>query len=470
MRSMLRLGTVSGLLLLGLVLPAFAADLSESELSRKAMNDAADVRKLRKKSEFVRDQSPAFVRAPASPAPAGDYDVAKFPPTVMLQILPDLNPEYFTGAAQYMACWANWAYVTRSADNRFFCAASNHLGRGASINVYEYAPPANKVRKVLDVAGLLGWASDSYTDGKIHGHMGIMADGTLWGATHEGVHPDEQWYAAGFRGSWLFSHNLRSGKSRNWGVPLAGASLPCHTLDEKRGRLVMASSGGQIVCWDTLAHKVTHAGYPPRGWLWWPRAMLCDRSTGTFWGMDNSEAPHRFMSYDPQINRFVRFETSVPENPFVAGAGPLRGHTPDPAMDGYFYWATINGALFRFRPEGTNEPVVEPVGVTWDKGRDTLQMAMEPKGRYIYYYPKGDPAPIVQFDVKTGRRKALCWLQDYYFQKYGYWMDHVYGMEVSNDGSFLVVCTNGTFTADRGNAFGHPALLVVHVPEQERPQ
>jgi len=32
--------------------------------------------------------------------------------------------------------------------------------------------------------------------------------------------------------------------------------------------------------------------------------------------------------------------------------------------------------------------------------------------------PKGD-APIVQYDVKTGKRKALCWLQDYYFDKYG---------------------------------------------------
>ena len=115
-------------------------------------------------------------------------------------------------------------------------------------------------------------------------------------------------------------------------------------------------------------------------------------------------------------------------------------------MDGWYYWATLNGTLFRFKPEGPDgQPVVELVGTTWDKGRDVLQMALDPSGRYVYYYPKGD-APVVQYDVKTGKRKALCWLQDYYFEKYGYFMGQVYGMNISKDGSFLVCCMNGEFS------------------------
>jgi hypothetical protein len=70
--------------------------------------------------------------------------------------------------------------------------------------------------------------------------------------------------------------------------------------------------------------------------------------------------------------------------------------------------------------------------------------------------------------VKTGKRKALCWLQDYFFDKYGYFMGEVYGMNISKDGSFLVCVMNGEFSG-KGNSFGHPALLVVEIPKEERP-
>lgn len=87
-----------------------------------------------------------------------------------------------------------------------------------------------------------------------------------------------------------------------------------------------------------------------------------------------------------------------------------------------FYWATSNGALFKFKPEGPDGPEVVPQGVTWDQGRDVLQIALSPRGRYLYYQPKGYPSPLVQVDVMTGEKKALAFLQDYYFEKYGYWL------------------------------------------------
>jgi hypothetical protein len=452
-----------------LPMPVPGADLSESEQKRKAMNDASDKLKLRQKTDFVEDRSEAFLKLPAT-KPPGDYDVGKTIPTVKLQILPNLEPEYFSGDAQYMACWANWGYVTRSDDNRFFFGASDHLGRGATINIYEYSARSGKLQRILEMGKLLGWTPETYTDGKLHGCMGIMPDGMMWGTTHEAVHPDEKWYAAGYRGSWLFSYNINTREAKSWGVPLVGDSLPCSTLDEKRGRFMIASSGGEMVAWDCNEKRVRYAGWPPNGWKWWARSLFCDRSTGIYWGMDSSQEPPRFMSFDPELNRFARYEVTVPSNPILNKPAALRGHTPDPAMDGWVYWATLNGALFRFKPSGTNAPVVEVSGVTWDQGRDTLQMAMEPKGRYVYYFPKGDPSPIVQFDVKTGRKKALCWLQDFYFEKYGYILGEVYGMEVAKDGSFLVICVNGEFSDKRAYAYGHPALVVVEIPKEERPE
>mgnify|MGYP006306497891 CR=1 FL=1 len=66
-------------------------------------------------------------------------------------------------------------------------------------------------------------------------------------------------------------------------------------------------------------------------------------------------------------------------------------------------------------------------------------------------------------------QEAIVFLQDYFFEKYGYWLgSHVYGMEVSKDGSFAVVVMNGTF-AGRKKSFGHPGLAVISIPSEERP-
>jgi hypothetical protein len=431
------------------------------------MNAKADKTNLRQKKEFVVEHSDSFLKVPEKLT--GDFLVAKTAPTIKFQVLPNLVPEYFSEDA-YMAGWANWAYVTRSDDNRFYMATSNHLGRGAQINLYEYRPKDNKVERVLDVSKLLGWSENMWTDGKIHGHMGIMPDGTLWGGTHFGPHPEEKWIADGYRGSWLFSYNINTKKATNWGVPLVVHNLACHTLDTKRG-IFMATGdySGMVLSWDVNAKKVRYAGYPPNGWKWWPRAMLLDEKTGIFWGMDVSEKPYRFLSFDPELNRFTRYDVQVPPNPLNNTQAELRGHTDYPDANGWYYWSTLNGAFFRFKPDAAKGPQIEVIGANWDQGRDVLQMAIDPSRRYVYYQPKGDNSPLVQYDTKAGKRKAIGFLQDYFFEKYGYWLgSEVYGMEISTDGSFVVIAENGTF-GNRGAAFGHPGLTIVEIPASERP-
>jgi len=441
--------------------------LDESEIERMERNNQFDIHNLRERREFITDQSETFLLIPDGLS--GDFDVASVPPIVHFQILPDLHPEYFSEEA-YQAGWANWAKVTRSEDNRFFVPASDHLGRGAQINLYEYRPDDHVVEKVLDVSETLGWSKEMYTDGKIHGKTGIMADGTMWAATHRGPMPTDEWWESGYRGSWLLSYNIHTGESKNWGVPLVGNELPVHTLDPDRG--IFAATGGltaTILLWDVRKKKTRFAGYPPNGWVWHPRAMFLDPETGIFWGMDFSEHPYRFISLDPELNRFRRYEVTVPANPVTGEQGILRGITERPAMDGWYYGSTRSGALFRFRPDHDSGPEVESVGVTWDEGRDVVQLALGPEGRYIYYQPRGDHAPLVQYDVKTGRKKAIAFLQDYYFETYGYWPGSaVYGLEISNDGSFVVIAENGTFEG-RGKSFGHPALTIVTIPAEERP-
>jgi hypothetical protein len=442
----------------------------EKEQERMALNQKFDHLKIRQKKTFTVEQRAEFLRTPLSESPVGEFSVARVPPRVKLMILPDLDPEYFLDVKDpgdaYMFAWANWAYVSRSQDNHFYFAASNHRGYGCQINIYEYVPARELVHRLVDVTKILGWTKDNYSDGKIHGHMGIMPDGTLWACTHFGPHPDDSWFANGYRGSWMLSYNIYTRETRNWGIPIVGGNLATFHLDTQRGRLVGTGSlSNMVLCYDVLNKQVRFAGYPPKGWTWGPRTMLLDQETGKFWTVDMNDG-YAFFSFDPEFNKFEHYDVRPPVNPMTQKTGFPRGHTDRPAIDGWYYWATIDGTLFRFRPEGAKGPEVQLVGTTWDTGRDVLQMALDPGRRYIYYYPK-ENSPIVQYDVSTGKRKIIGWLQDFFFEKYGYCMGEVYGMEISSDGDYLVIVTNGTFEG-RGTYFGHPALLVVEIPAEER--
>lgn len=464
------------LLVLAFLFPALASggwNITEKE--RRALNDRMDRQQLRRKSDFVTDRSAKMLVQPKTEKVVGEFGVAKTPPEIRMRIMPDMVPEYFSDD-QPEAAWANWGKVTRSADNRFFFSVGDHRGCGCQINIYEYCPARNTLDRVVDVTKLLGWTSHSYTDGKIHGRMGIMPDGTLWAATHYGVYPDSAWFANGYRGSWLLSYNIHSHEARNWGVPLAGTNLPEFNVDTRRGRLLGTGSFAALLCWDTIERKVRYAGCPPKGWIWWERAMLLDEGTGKFWSSDMSDQQFRFLSFDPEVNRFERHELTPPENPFTTAVGQIRAYTERRAMDGAFYCVSQNGALFRFRPE---KPAVEPLGTNWDRGRYTSTIALDPTGRYFYYLPGGlrmqndsENSSIIQYDVKTGKKKVIAWLDDYYYEKYGYWVGGTYGMEISADGSFLVIVMNGAFVTrddEKGSPYGNPALFVVNIPAEERP-
>ena len=107
---------------------------AEKEKERMELNDKFDKFKLREKTEFVVDTSEKVLKPPKE-KPVGDYIIAQVPPTTKLQIVPDMIPEYFTDEGlQYQAGWANWGYVTRSNDNRFYFSVGDHKGMGCRLN------------------------------------------------------------------------------------------------------------------------------------------------------------------------------------------------------------------------------------------------------------------------------------------------------------------------------------------------
>ncbi|MHB9028255.1 MAG: hypothetical protein ACYC9O_05765, partial [Candidatus Latescibacterota bacterium] len=272
------------------------------------------------------------------------------------------------------------------------------------------------------------------------------------------------------------SYHVRTGEARNRGMPLPGNTLAEITLDTKRGMLFAAGEFSSVLCLDVVRNNTVFAGVPPNGWRWFKRASLLDEN-GKFWSTDSADSLRRFLSYDPRANRFERHELAAPENPWSNMPQDLRAFTERRAMDGAYWCITYNGAMFRFRPE---KPAAELSGVNWDRGRYTSSMAMNPSGRYLYYMPGGtkmqnanEYGPLVQFDIKTGKKKVLAWLVDYYYEKYGYWVGGTYGLEISADGSFLVILMNGAFRLRddlHDYAYEYPALFVVNIPAAERPE
>jgi hypothetical protein len=76
--------------------------------------------------------------------------------------------------------------------------------------------------------------------------------------------------------------------------------------------------------------------------------------------------------------------------------------------------------------------------------------------------------PVVQYNTETGEKKVLAWLHDYYHEKYGYKAGGTFGIELSEDGSLLVIQTNGNFGPYDSSALDYPAIFAVHIPESER--
>ncbi len=448
--------------------------LTPGEKRRAERNALWDFKHLRRKSGFVVEHSESFLHPPEGyPGyrPLEDFSIATTPPKVRFQVLPDLVPEYFSVGEAYQAGWANWAAVTRSEANRFYLAAGDHRGRGSQLNLYEYRPEQDEdgvLERVLDVSAALGWHNDMYTDGKLHGYMDIMPDGTLWAATHRGPAPTDEWYAAGYRGAWLFSFNIHTGAATNWGVPMIGQELPSHRLDRKRG--IFFATGHQttaMLCWDVNAKRVRYAGSPPNGWIWHARSMFVNETTGIFWGVETSESPYRFISFDPERNRFHRHDVEVPGYPGSGRQYPHGAWATGPDRDGWHYM-DFGGVFTRFRPDRETGPEVEVLGVTAAEGRfPVLQMALCPEKRFVYWTPRrNDTMVIKQYDIETGSKKIIGFLTGHIWKNYGLdFGNGVWGMNISTCGSFLVIMDNGGF----GRRFwGHPVLFVVSIPASER--
>ncbi|MCH7726672.1 MAG: hypothetical protein IH991_09365 [Planctomycetes bacterium] len=420
--------------------------------------------------KLATDTSDAFLKAPSRLR--NGVEIAKKAPTVDFM--------YFPGQTYPGNPWSNWGECLAAGGKCYASIGDHHAlpskdpRYSGNAFVFEYDPKTKALRKLVDLKKLLDLPDGHYTPGKIHGRLDLGEDGWLYFSTHRGSKSATQDDTYHYQGDYIIRTHPGTGKSEVVACgPIPRHCIPTSILDPKRLIFYGGTIGGEsytapehFLAYDLKAQKVLYSG--PNGP---PRYIIFAKSTGRIYYVPTraNQMIGRMMRYDPdkdgppvQINSTLGLRAATQETP-----------------QGYVYTVSSGqggrATLYAFN---TKTEEVEKLG---DPSVGTQSyittIDADPTGRYLYYIPgahggsQHDGAAVVQFDVKTRKKKVIAFLHPFYQQEYGYTPLGTFGSAVSEAGDKLYITWNG----NRGGAdsrgrvsFNTCALTVIHIPESER--
>jgi hypothetical protein len=403
----------------------------------------------------VTDRTKRFLK-PVSKLREG-VEIAGTPPTVDFL--------YYSVQTYPGSPWSVWG-DSLAANGKYYSAIGDHEKPQGNAFVFEYDPKTKRQRTLVNLKKLLRLPEGHYMPGKIHSRIDMDSDGWLYFATHRGgtrVTTDRYHY----KGDWIVRHHPQKGKTEIVAhAPVSKHCIPTSVLDPKRLIFYGGTAAGNrkdpvmFFAYDirkrTVLHTAENGPY---------RYLIFAKSTGRVYYVNEDEGP--LMRYDPADGKPP---TRIP------GKIGLRSATQE-TRDGYVYTVSTrrDGSLWRFN---TRTEKIDRIGnAAVGKQTYVTSLDVDPTGRYLYYIPgahggsEGDGTAIVQFDVKTGRKKVLAFLYPFYKEKYGYTPLGTFASAVSEDGSKLYVTWNGNRGGkdNRGRyRFDTCAMTVIHIPESER--
>ncbi|MBI4603939.1 MAG: hypothetical protein HY721_18445 [Planctomycetes bacterium] len=379
-------------------------------------------------------------------------EIARTPPAVDFM--------YYAGQDHPGAPWSVWGDGC-AAGEKYYSAVGDHRSPRGTAKLYEYDAAARKLRLLVDLREFLESsgkipAEMNYIPGKVHGRIDLGNDGWLYYSTHRGS-PRTTTDANGYRGDWILRTHPETAKTEIVAeFPVPKHAIPMSVLDPERLLFYGGTAPGKdaasqevtFFVWDIRRNRrIYNSGGGP------DRCAIFSRSTGrVFWngkmydpakggGLEESKAPH------------VRSATRETPQGIVYGTS---GRSAD-------LWAfdVKAGTLASLGPgaAGRQEYVTT--------------IDADPTGRYLYYIPGahgGGPAdgtPVVQFDVKTRKRKAIAFLHRHCLETYGYTLDGTFSSALDPRGEKLYITWNGMRKGSR--SWECCALTVVHIPASERP-
>lgn len=413
----------------------------------------------------VTDRSDDFLKPPSSLKP--DVAIAKTPPTVDFLYYPGQN---YPGKP-----WSNWG-DSLAARGKYYSAIGDHLaiaGKGDGQHgtgtgfVFDYDPETKALRRIADLAKVLKMPAGHYTPGKVHSRIDLGSDGWLYYATHRGS-PRATTDEFHYQGDWIFRSNPVSGKTEVVAHgPVAKHSIPTSVLDPDRmifyggtaAAIDREDEGIHFFAYDIKNKKLLYSG--PDGPA---RYLIFARSTGRVYYVPGKT-----------IGSLMRFDPALGEPPSVVEGSEIgvRAATAE-TKRGVVYTVSLGQAAtdaniyaFNTKTEETRKIGTAAVG----SQAYVASIDVDPKGRYLYYVPGAhggsyrDGTPVVQFDVTTGRKKVIAFLEPFYTGKYGLTLKGTYATAIDASGDKLYI----TWNVSRGTrAWDCCGMTVIHIPESER--
>lgn len=454
-----------------IVLGALALGLADGpaafaqKRNRKTSEDVNFPPKLPGGKTIVTDQTEAFLKRPETIRDG--VEVAKTPPKVDFLFYPGQN---YPGKP-----WSNWGDSV-VANGKYYSAIGDHLaisGKGdpkngsGTAHVFEYDPKTQKLRNLVDVSKILKRPKGHYTPGKIHTRVDMGRDGWLYYATHRGS-PRATTPEFHYQGDWIFRTNPKTEKTEIVAhAPVPKHSVPAGLLDPDRlifyGATAAAidreEEGIRFFAYDVKNRKLLYSG--PNGPA---RYMILARSTGRLYYVPG-KGEGELMRFDP--------ESGDPPQKIKGTNIGIRAATQE-TPDGMIYTVSRSQRSddatiwsFNTKTEETKEVGTASVGTQ----SYITTIDADPTGRYLYYIPGAhggsyrDGTAVVQFDVKTKKKKVIAFLEPYYTNKYGFTIKGTYGSALSTEGDKLYI----TWNVSRGTrAWDCCGLTVIHIPESER--
>lgn len=398
--------------------------------------------------QFVVHRTQAFLKP--GPNLREDVEIAKEPPRVEFMYYPGQdyagNPWCFRG-------------VGSTRDGKYYSALCDHLAPLGTAKLYEYDGNKRSFRLLVDTAKFLRGSGQittemNYSPGEVQTRIDFGSDGWLYYATTRGstrVTNDEH----GFQGEWVLRTHPESGKTEVvCAFPVPKHCILASVLDPKRMIFYGGTAAGDFRVKDVrfFAVDVKTGEVIKTAKGGFDRYAIFARSSGClFW--DGRK-------YDPRTN-----EITDSEAPHVRSA---TGETPQGIVYGTSHrkadiWA------FDVRRERLRQ--IGPGAVASQEYVASMQA--DPSGRYLYYVPGAhggaskDGTPIVQYDVKTGRRKVLAFLDKFFQKKYGYHLDGCFCCVLDERGETLYISWDG-WREGQPRGMESSALTVVHISASER--
>ncbi len=399
----------------------------------------------------VTERSPVFLKP--GPNLRDGVEIARTTPTVDFAFYPEQN---YPGNP--------WSHRSDGivVGDKYYSSSNDHLAPRGTAHLWEFDAVAKQFRLLCDTTKFLESinafpATMNYRPGEMQSRIDLGSDGWLYYATDRGS-PTVTNDAHGYLGEWVLRTHPRTREAEVVSTfPVAKHTLPASVLDPQRMLYYGGTAPGkdspnqkvQFFVLDVKARKVRLvADDGPT------RTLIFSSSTGrVFW---------EGKMYDPDTN------TISPANvPHVRSA---TRETPQ----GIVYGTSETRAdLWAFNVRTGELKQLGNAAVA--KQEYIASIEVDPSGRYLYYVPGahggavGDGTPVVQFDLRTGKRKVLAFLHDLFWDKYGYALDGSFGSALDERGERLFISWDG-FRRGQPRGTESAAITVLHIPEEERPK